>query len=115
MRAGGPMTYLNVASVRILNCSMMDALAGNFGTGIFKSMLFATHTFSLESRARARTPRPTLKVSTLDGSFAGKHTTVSDDELATQTRFCESMTMSNGDTSPAGFTILPSLIRPPGK
>ena len=40
---------------------------------------------------------------------------MSDEELATQTRFWESITMSKGDFKPAGFTILPSLIRPPGK
>jgi len=40
----------------------MDAFAGSFGSGIFKSILFATQTFSFESRARARTPIPTWKV-----------------------------------------------------
>ncbi len=109
------MMYFTMASVTSLNCSMMDALAGSFGSGIFKSILFATQTFSFEFRARARTPIPTWKVSTLDGSFAGNRTTVSDEELATQTRFWELMTMSKGDSRPAGFTILPSLICPPGK
>ncbi len=83
--------------------------SGIFGTGVFKSMLLATQTFSLESSARARTPIPARKVSTLDGSSAGNRTTVSDEELATQTRFWESMTMSKGDSSPAGFTMLAVL------
>src|SRR5208283_3221982 len=102
-------------SVRILNCSMMEAPSGNFGCGVCRSMLLTTQTFSFESRARARTPMPARKLSALLGSFIGNRTTVSDEELATQTRFWESTTMSNGDFSPAGLTILPSLIRPPGK
>ena len=40
---------------------------------------------------------------------------MSDEELATQTRFWESMTMSKGDFSPATLTMRPSLIRPAGK
>src|SRR5271165_1445216 len=102
-------------SVRILNCSIIEAPSGNLGCGVCRSMLLTTQTFSFESRARARTPMPARKLSALVGSFIGNRTTVSDDELATQTRFWESMTTSKGDFSPAGFTILPSLIRPPGK
>src|SRR6516162_5968557 len=62
-------------------------LSASFGCGVRKSMLLATQTFSFESRARARTPIPARKLSTLVGSLAGKRTTVSDEELATQTRF----------------------------
>src|SRR5208283_4545456 len=114
-RGGGPLTYLNMCAVMSLNCSMMEMPSGSFGCGVRKSMLLATQTFSFESSASARTPMPARKLSTLVGSLAGNRTTVSDEELATQTRFCESMTMSNGDFSPATFTMRPSLIRPPGK
>src|SRR5262245_64563341 len=75
------------ALVMSLNCSMMDMHSGSFGCGVRKSMLLATQTFSFESKARARTPIPARKLSTLVGSLAGKRTTVSDEELATQTRF----------------------------
>ena len=68
-RAGGPMTYLNMAAVMSLNCSMMDMPSGSFGCGVFRSMLLATQTFSFESKARARTPIPARKLSTLVGSF----------------------------------------------
>ena len=40
---------------------------------------------------------------------------MSDEELATQTRFSSSMTMSKGDFSPATLTMRPSLMLPPGK
>ena len=30
------MTYLNMAAVMSLNCSMMDAPSGSFGCGVFK-------------------------------------------------------------------------------
>ena len=109
------MMYLNMWSVMSLNCSMMEMPSGSFGCGVFKSMLFATQTLPLESSARARTPMPQRKDSTLDGSFAGKRTTVSDEELATQTRFSSSMTMSKGDFNPATLTIFPALISPFGK
>ena len=67
--------------------------------GVGKSILLATQTLPLESRARPQTPMPARKDSTLDGSLAGKRTTVSDAELATQTRSSSSMTMSKGDSN----------------
>src|ERR1700678_1193568 len=87
IRAGGPMMYLTMAWVMSLNCSMMDMPSGSFGTGSFKSMLLATQTLPLESSARARTPIPARKLSALVGSSAGNRTTLSDEELATHTRF----------------------------
>src|SRR5208337_4250128 len=90
-RGGGPITYLNMAAVMSLNCSMMDMPSGSFGCGVFRSMLLATQTFSFESRARARTPIPALKLSALLGSPTGNRTTVSPEELATHTRFWESI------------------------
>ena len=103
------MMYLTMASVTILNCSMMEMPSGIFGCGVFRSMLLTTQTFSFESRARARTPIPARKLSALEGSFIGNRTTVSDEELATQTRFWESMTMSKGDFSPADLDDLAVL------
>src|SRR6516225_3576452 len=87
IRAGGPSIYLTIWSVMSLNCSMIDMPSGSLGCGVRKSMLLATQTFSFESKARARTRIPARKLSTLDGSLAGNRTTVSDEELATQTRF----------------------------
>src|SRR6516164_5363408 len=115
IRAGGPSMYLTICSVMSLNCSMMERLSGSFGCGVFKSMLLATQTLPLLSSAKARTPMPARKVSVLDGSLEGNRTTVSDDELATQTRFWSSMTMSKGELSPATLTMRPSLMLPPGK
>ena len=66
------MMYLTMACVMSLNCSMMDMPSGSFGSGIFKSMLLATQTLPLESSARARTPIPARKLSTLDGIVGGK-------------------------------------------
>src|SRR5271166_6139442 len=94
---------------------MIDAPFGTFGTGKSRDTLLATQTLAFESSARARTTSPAWKVSTFVGSSAGKRTTVSDCELLTQTRFWGSMTMSNGDLSPATLTILPSLMLPLGK
>src|SRR5271166_6698028 len=71
MRAGGPMMYLTIASVISLNCSMMDALAGSFGSGIFKSILFATQTFSFESSKGADTD-PDMKGLRLGRILLGK-------------------------------------------
>src|SRR5271157_375579 len=104
-----------MAPPRILNCSMMEAPSGIFGTGKSSDILLTTQTLLLESSASARTLSPARNDSTLVGSLAGKRTTWSDWELLTHTRFWSSMTMSNGDFRPATFTILPSLIRPPGK
>src|SRR6266436_2832148 len=78
-------TYFIAVSVATLNCYMMDAPSGIFGGGVRKSMLLTTQTLPFESSARARTPMPARKDSTLDGSLAGKRTTVSDWELLTQT------------------------------
>src|SRR5208337_4397025 len=104
-----------MAPPRILNCSMMEAPSGIFGTGKSSDILLTTQTLLLESSARARTLSPARNDSTLVGSLAGNRTTWSDWELLTHTRFWSSITMSNGDFRPATFTILPSLIRPPGK
>src|SRR3990172_4412807 len=105
----------NRCPAAILNCCMMEAPSGITGGGKSSDMLLATQTLSFQSSARARTPIPARNDSALEGSLAGKRTTVSDWELLTQTRFWESMTMSKGDFSPAGFSIFPSLIYPPGK
>ena len=79
--------YRNMAPPRILNCSMIDAPSGTFGTGKSRDMLLTTQTLLFESSARARTLSPARNDSTLVGSSAGNRTTVSDWELLTQTRF----------------------------
>ena len=95
--------YASMAWPMILNCSMMDAPFGTAGIGKSREQLLATQTFSCESSARPRTLMPQRKVSTFDGSSAGNRTSVSDWELLTQTRFWESMTMSNGDFKPVNL------------
>jgi hypothetical protein len=90
---GGPFMYFTIASVAILNCSMIDAPSGMTGGGVVKSMLLAAQTLPFESNARARTPIPARKVSTFDGSLPGNRRTVSGCELLTQTRFWASSSM----------------------
>ena len=46
---------------------MMEMPSGSFGDRVFKSMLLATQTLPFESSARARTPMPARKFSTLSG------------------------------------------------
>ena len=64
-------------------------------------MLLATQRLPFESRASARTLIPPGRIPTLDGSSAGKRTTVLDWALLTQTRFWASMAMPKGEFSPA--------------
>src|ERR1700685_2599166 len=84
---GGPTIYFTMAAVAILNCSMIDAPSGMTGGGVLRSMLLAAQTLPFESNARARTPIPARKVSTLDGSLAGNRKTVYDCELLNHATF----------------------------
>ena len=98
------------------NSSMIVACGGSgFRPGKSGDRKLATQTLLFESRAKARGATPTRKVSTFVGSFAGNRATVSDREFETQTRFCSSMTTSNGPARPATLTMRPSFTRPPGK
>ena len=75
------------APAKMPNCSMIDAPSEILGTGKSSESRFETQTLFFELSARPRTLIPVRKDSTLEGSSAGNRTTVSDEELATQTRF----------------------------
>ena len=95
---------------------MIDAPSGAFGTGKSRDTLLATQTLALRIERERADNEPRVKAIDLRGIVrAGNRTTVSDCELLTQTRFCGSMTMSKGELKSFTLTILPSLMRPPGK